>query len=460
MVLTLLPEYEELIPSHYPRLQGDVITLADDRVFGFQEYRFWHEIKNSETSSDKASSQEATAGPATEPAKENEELVVFMIPGLPGSRFFHHPDLFSKAAIPPFEDDEDQPPKREGSHSRTGSAHLLSGSSSQHSRSRTSLHAGVSHSRSASASNSDSNKRLVRLFVLERPGIGLSTFAQRQFLDFADDVREFCRHKNITRASLIAYSAGGPFGLAVAHALGQPTASPTESPLIVKAAIISSTAPHTAPGLYKNMPLKFKFAWFLAKYAPGLLARLANMEAKKSLKDPIKASRDALSDACPADREYFEKHPETERMFLESTLEMYTRGQVATECWEYSLWGKDWGFRLEEIGGREGKEEIGGPEKTGSKSGSASKIDVRSVLSGKSSKSKESKDSRSASRIDDGNGVKVKVWHGEQDGGTTIAMGKYIASHIPGCESSFVANKGHYLYFEIWNEVLDWIARA
>ncbi|CAJ0639126.1 10751_t:CDS:2 [Entrophospora sp. SA101] len=59
----------------------------------------------------------------------------------------------------------------------------------------------------------------IKLYVLERPGIGLSTFANRNFLDFTEDIKEFCLKKKINHCSMIAYSAGGPYGLAAAHEL-------------------------------------------------------------------------------------------------------------------------------------------------------------------------------------------------------------------------------------------------
>jgi pimeloyl-ACP methyl ester carboxylesterase len=59
--------------------------------------------------------------------------------------------------------------------------------------------------------------RGVRLLVLERPGLGLSTSAPSSysFLDWSKDVREFteARFTNEQKLSIIGYSAGGPFAL-------------------------------------------------------------------------------------------------------------------------------------------------------------------------------------------------------------------------------------------------------
>ncbi|CAG8539940.1 10114_t:CDS:2 [Scutellospora calospora] len=268
----------------------------------------------------------------------NQEFVILSIPGLPGSRFFTHPSLLSES----FKDISE-----------------------------------------------NEDKALIRLIVLERPGLGLSTFAKRNFIDFSNDIREFCQQKNIKKFSLLAYSAGGPFGLAAAYVLGKPIDDNDDNinePILGKVAIISSVAPYNVPNLTGTMEWKLKFAWWLAKNNPNLLSMIARSEAKSALKNPVKAASDILSLGPSADKEVYEKYPEIEELFVKSILELYSRGQVETECWEYNLWGKDWGFNLSDIGkGKDGKI-----------------------------------------------GVKCKVWHGEEDYGCTVAMGKYIADQIEG----------------------------
>ncbi|KAF0554412.1 Alpha/Beta hydrolase protein [Gigaspora margarita] len=160
-------------------------------------------------------------------------------------------------------------------------------------------------------------------------------------------------------------------------------------PTISKLAIISSVAPYDAPNSTDKMDWKLKFAWLLAKNSPSLLSIIARLEAKFALSNPVKASCEIQLLGPPADKEVYEKLPEIEELFVKSILEMYTRGQVETAFWEYGLWGKDWGFKLSDTG----KEKDGNIE------------------------------------------VRCKVWHGEEDYGCTIAMDKYIADQIEGCES-------------------------
>src|SRR5262249_3390817 len=154
---------------------------------------------------------------------------------------------------------------------------------------------------------------------LERPGIGRSTARHEAgFTSFADDVREFCNVKSITRCALIAYSAGGPFGLAIASVLGDSLNG--EPPLVYKAAIVSTVAPYSAPNVTKRMPLKNKAAWWMTRHAPMILRFLARREASVAIKDIVKSGREMQRENCNADLEYYLENPEVERMFLESSL--------------------------------------------------------------------------------------------------------------------------------------------
>ncbi|KAF0498885.1 alpha/beta hydrolase [Gigaspora margarita] len=340
-------KYPHLVASNFPiNDDGETITLSDGRLMGYKEYKFFHTLTNNTIS------------------LRNQEFVILSIPGMPCTRFFSHSSLLSKANDENINNNENE---------------------------------------------NEENKALIRLFVLERPGIGLSTFAKRNFIDFSNDIKEFCQQKNIKKFSLMAYSAGGPYGLAAAYSLGKPDDN-ENGPVLSKVAIISSVAPYNAPNLTNTMDLKLKFAWWLTKNSPTVLSAIVHLEARYALNNPVKAASEIQVHGPPGDKEVFNKYPEIEELFVKSILELYSRGQQETECWEYSLFGKDWGFDLSDIGkGKDGKL-----------------------------------------------GVKCKVWHGEEDYGCTIAMGKYIADQIEGCETCFVENLGHLVYFTAWNEIIDW----
>jgi hypothetical protein len=169
------------------------------------------------------------------------------------------------------------------------------------------------------------------------------------------------------------------------------------------------------PHAFSLSPTYLLFFRWLTRHAPRILSIFVNLEARNSLRDPVEAFHESLLEAPPSDLEMCNKMPGIESMFVESTLEMYTRGQSSTECYELSLWGKSWGFELKELKGDEARSEA--------------------------NKSKN---------------LRIKVWQGEHDIGTTPAMAEYIARET-GAKLRVVEGKGHMLYFEIWDDVLEWL---
>jgi len=244
----------------------------------------------------------------------------------------------------------------------------------------------------------------VNVFVVERPGFGLSDEKpNRTIFDWADDVLEVVDKLGLTRFSVIGYSAGGPYALSVAHKFAELKDENGKSRL-TGAAIISSVSPK-APRVTEGMTFEFKLAYYLAEKYPSVLAKVVKSMSKDFLKDPVKAGRQDMGNYCKFDQEMYTT-AKIETMFLQSGLECQTRGQWKTEAYEYSLWCKNWGFKLEDI-------------KT-----------------------------------------KVVVWQGSADTGTTLNMAKYISDKIPNCKMNVVENTGHMLFFQIWNEVLDFLVSS
>ena len=85
----------------------------------------------------------------------------------------------------------------------------------------------------------------IRLIALDRPGLGLSDFQpDRRLLDWPRDVLALADHLKIERFTILAYSLGGPYGLACAFAIPQ---------RLEKAGIVSGAAMFTEPDLVKNI---------------------------------------------------------------------------------------------------------------------------------------------------------------------------------------------------------------
>jgi len=234
----------------------------------------------------------------------------------------------------------------------------------------------------------------IRLVVIERPGFGLSTPNPKgTLLSFADDVTEIADSLNIQKFGIVGYSAGGPFTLACCYKLGD---------RILSAAIISSLAPRDVGTHYtQNMPLMFKVGWWAAKNSPSFVHAVFKSNYSGYLANPVKKGREEWKVHDEIDFQDYTKNNEIEELFLFSALELSSRQQYGTESHEHYLFSHDWGFKL-------------------------SDIKVPHLI----------------------------IYHGKKDRGCTIQMGEYIHSQIPQSVAKFVDEKGHMLYFFIWDEAL------
>lgn len=233
--------------------------------------------------------------------------------------------------------------------------------------------------------------RGVRWIVLERPGFGLSSSKKTSFLEWASDVEEFIINIIQSSVSIVAYSAGGPWALAVAYSCPQ---------LIQKLAIISSISPHQSSS-YAGMSFANKCAWFSVYAAPSLVRYLTRRDGRRTLEQVFTDSRDSITSFSTCDQSVISRS-NIELLFLISEYELVSRGQFESIANEYVLWGKSWGFPLNNL-----------------------KVDIQ-------------------------------VWHGKDDNATTIGMGRYLAAQID-CPLIEVVDGGHFLIFDYLPSILEWI---
>lgn len=179
----------------------------------------------------------------------------------------------------------------------------------------------------------------VRLLALDRPGMGLSDFQPgRRFLDWPKDVLALADHLNIERFAVLAYSLGGPYGLACAYAIPR---------RLTRAGIISGPAPHTDPevinsineGTRRFLNLSREKPWLsrLFLWTIGMTARLA----------PDKFVAQAVSLLPEPDRQIV-SDPEFTQGFLAMVLESLKKGARGAQH-ESLLTVTDWGFRPQDI---------------------------------------------------------------------------------------------------------------
>ncbi len=225
----------------------------------------------------------------------------------------------------------------------------------------------------------------VRLIAVDRPGMGLSDFQpNRRLLDFPKDLLALADHLKIGRFSILAYSLGGPYGLACAFAIPE---------RLTKVGIVSGAALFTEPELMTNinegtrkfltMPrekpfLSRLFLWMML----GVMPRVA----------PNKFIAGAAAVLPEADRAIV-SDPEVQRGFINALREAMRQGTRGA-FHESLLSVTDYGFRLQEIQ------------------------------------------------------TPIQLWHGEEDKNIPVEMARFAASAVPKCEAGFYPNEGHLSLFK------------
>jgi pimeloyl-ACP methyl ester carboxylesterase len=226
----------------------------------------------------------------------------------------------------------------------------------------------------------------IRLIAVDRPGLGLSDFQpKRRLLDWPQDVLALADHLKIERFAILAYSLGGPYGLACAFAIPQ---------RLRRVGIVSGAALFTEPELVKQVNegtrkfltlprekpwLARLFLWIML----GVMPRMA----------PSRFVAQANSLLPAPDRSIVASDPAFQRGFIRMVREAMRQGTRGA-FHESLLTVSDWGFRLQDIN------------------------------------------------------MPVLLWHGEKDQNIPAAMAHYAATTIQNCEAGFYPEEGHLSLFK------------
>jgi pimeloyl-ACP methyl ester carboxylesterase len=195
-----------------------------------------------------------------------------------------------------------------------------------------------------------------RFIAVDRPGMGLSDFKpKRMILDWPDDVVELADFLQIDQFAVEGVSGGGPYSLACARKIPD---------RLTCAGILSGVGLYWDPGE----------PWV----RPSSLDDAESFWLDSSMRLP-EPDRKVVLD------------PGTLRILTAELFERFRQGSHGP-AYERELYGKDWGFRLEDVS----------PD------------------------------------------VDVHLWHGELDMNVPVSMGRSLAEAIPNCETEFYAEEGHY----------------
>jgi pimeloyl-ACP methyl ester carboxylesterase len=111
-------------------------------------------------------------------------------------------------------------------------------------------------------------RRRIKLYTLDRPGFGLSTYdPDRKVMDWPNDVAAFAKHAGLERFAVLGGSGGGPYAIACARAL------PAET--MTRVGLLAPAGPWDKAGI-KDVMWSSWFTHLAAIYTPSLLRIVAD----------------------------------------------------------------------------------------------------------------------------------------------------------------------------------------
>ncbi len=232
-------------------------------------------------------------------------------------------------------------------------------------------------------------RRGVRIIALDRPGFGLSDFKHgRRIGDWPNDVTEAADALGIDRFAVLGVSGGGPYAAACALMIPQ---------RLTAAAIVSGVGPINAPAATHGMSRQNRLLFGLARRLPWLARLPMSWIGRQARRNPERLL-DTMSGELPESDKAVLARPEVKAALQDDIAEAFRRGSRGP-AWELVLYGRPWGFRLEDIS------------------------------------------------------MEVYLWQGELDTLVPPSMGRYQARAIPNCRARFYPREGHLLVVDRIEEI-------
>lgn len=179
----------------------------------------------------------------------------------------------------------------------------------------------------------------VRFICPDRPGYGLSSFHRgRTLAGFADDIAWLADHLGIERFSVIGVSGGGPHAAACAWGLPD---------RVVGAGLVSGVGPLHDPGAEDGMMAMNRLVTRMTRRAPAVARPPFALIALVGRRWPERAMKAFEGQIPPADAEVL-RRPEVRAAFFDD-LRHASRTSARAAVQDFTLFARDWGFRLEDI---------------------------------------------------------------------------------------------------------------
>lgn len=179
----------------------------------------------------------------------------------------------------------------------------------------------------------------IRLIIPERPGSGDSDAQpERRIVDWPQDVVALADHLHLQRFSVLGYSAGTSYALAVAAAL----------PARVQAVhLVAAVPPISDMEDFRAYNPVFRMTLFIARYTPGLLPAVMRVMVKDIRKNVYQYLEKIFSNAPEQDREIL-ANPVL-RANIATGLRASVQRSEQEIALEVLLTAREWGFDLDKI---------------------------------------------------------------------------------------------------------------
>jgi pimeloyl-ACP methyl ester carboxylesterase len=179
----------------------------------------------------------------------------------------------------------------------------------------------------------------LRLIAPDRPGIGLSDPQPgRSLLDWPSDVVELADHLGIDRFSIVAWSGGGPYGLASGLVLAS---------RVDAIAAVSPAAPLAKPTDPGYLRWRDRNAVRFANRAPWVIRLALWHWGRAQRSDAEKFFEKSVADMCAADQAVLAE-PDLRNRMIANSAELYRQGGRGMYD-EALVLSKPWGFNPAEL---------------------------------------------------------------------------------------------------------------
>ncbi|MGH8616577.1 MAG: alpha/beta fold hydrolase [Burkholderiales bacterium] len=185
----------------------------------------------------------------------------------------------------------------------------------------------------------DARTRGLRVIAPDRPGYGASAFQPgRRLTDWPADVAALADHLGLKRFAVLGISGGGPYALAIAHALPD---------RLDGCGIVCGLGP-TVPASTRHMGLVARAGFALGRHAPWLVHLLYGKLLGGLLRRyPGQVFSLLNANAHAVDRAAIAL-PDLHASVLASVREAFRQGGRGA-AYDLVLYSNDWGFRLQDI---------------------------------------------------------------------------------------------------------------